>query len=255
MPQGKHFPFLVSFSSDLLTLSSLQLSTAVVEPYNAVLMAHNTMETTDCSFLMDNESLYEICQRYLDMEKPTYVNLNRIFSQVTSSLTAPMRFDGPLRVEFAEFQTNLVPYPRIHYPLIGYAPFNSLKKASHERDTVKILTQMVFRRYHQLLKCDPTRGKYMACCMLYRGFVPVNEINSTIRMLKANELKFVDWCPTGFKISVNYQPAASVPESGLAMGNVTLCAVTNSTAVAEVSVFRVFNVPPGCTYVVSTMLL
>lgn len=193
------------------------------------------METTDCAFLMDNESLYDICYQHLDMERPTYVHLNRIFSQVTSSITAPMRFEGPIRVEFSEFQTNLVPYPRIHYPLIAYAPFNSYKKALHQRDTVKCLTQMVFRKYHQMLKCDPSRGKYMACCMLYRGLVPVNDINKTIKLLKANELQFVDWCPTGFKISVNYQPASAVPGSGLAPGSVAVCAVTNTTAIAEVS--------------------
>lgn len=193
------------------------------------------MDTTDCAFLMDNEALYEICQRHLDMAKPTYVHLNRLFGQVTSSLTAPMRFEGATQVTFAEFQTNLVPYPRIHYPLVSYAPFTSLSKAGHERDTVGILTEMVFQRDHQMLKVDPTRGKYMACVMLYRGFVPPNAVNIAIRYLKSYKLKFVDWCPTGFKISINYQPAACVPGSGLAVGNAALCGVTNSTAIAEVS--------------------
>jgi tubulin alpha len=36
--------------------------------------------------------------------------------------TSSLRFDGALNVDLAEFQTNLVPYPRIHYPLISY-PF------------------------------------------------------------------------------------------------------------------------------------
>jgi hypothetical protein len=29
------------------------------------------------------------------------------------------RFDGALNVDLTEFQTNLVPYPRIHFPLAG----------------------------------------------------------------------------------------------------------------------------------------
>lgn len=213
----------------------MQLSTGVVEPYNAVLMCHNTMETTDCAFLMDNEALYDICSRHLDMEKPTYVHLNRIFGQVTSSLTAPMRFDGPINVELSEFQTNLVPYPRIHYPLIAYAPFNSWSRAAHKKDTVAILTEMVFRRHNQMLKCDPTRGKYMACCMLYRGLVPINDVNASIRKIRHTTMNFVDWCPTGFKVGINYQPSTSVPGSGFAVGDVSLCAVTNSTSIAEVS--------------------
>ena len=48
----------------------------------------------------------------MDIERPTYTNLNRLLAQVISSLTASLRFDGALNVDITEFQTNLVPYPR-----------------------------------------------------------------------------------------------------------------------------------------------
>ena len=41
---------------------------------------------------------------------PSFTNLNRlIISQVVSSITASLRFDGSLNVDLNEFQTNLVP--------------------------------------------------------------------------------------------------------------------------------------------------
>src|SRR3954467_10097723 len=40
-------------------------STAVVEPYNAVLSTHSTIENSDCTFLVDNEAVYDICRRNL----------------------------------------------------------------------------------------------------------------------------------------------------------------------------------------------
>jgi len=51
---------------------SPQVSTAVVEPYNCVLSTHSLLEHTDVSFMVDNEALYDICRRNLDIERPTY---------------------------------------------------------------------------------------------------------------------------------------------------------------------------------------
>merc|ERR1712216_64510 len=43
-------------------------------------------------------------RRNLDIERPTYTNLNRLLAQVISSLTASLRFDGALNVDITEFQ-------------------------------------------------------------------------------------------------------------------------------------------------------
>ncbi|XP_024619523.1 LOW QUALITY PROTEIN: putative tubulin-like protein alpha-4B [Neophocaena asiaeorientalis asiaeorientalis] len=88
-----------------------QVSTAVVEPYNSILTTHTTLEHSDCAFMVDNEAIYDICRRNLDIERPTYTNLNRLIGQIVSSITASLRFDGALNVDLTEFQTNLVPYP------------------------------------------------------------------------------------------------------------------------------------------------
>ena len=41
------------------------------------------------------------------------INSPRLISQIVSSITASLRFDGALNVDLTEFQTNLVPYPRL----------------------------------------------------------------------------------------------------------------------------------------------
>lgn len=85
-----------------------QISTAIVEPYNSILTTHCSLEFSDVAFLMDNEAIYDICVRNLDIARPTYTNLNRLIAQIVSSLTSSLRFDGALNVDLSEFQTNLV---------------------------------------------------------------------------------------------------------------------------------------------------
>ena len=59
----------------------------MVEPYNAVLTTHTTLEHSDCAFMVDNEAIYDICTKKLGVERPTYTNLNRLIGQVVSSIT------------------------------------------------------------------------------------------------------------------------------------------------------------------------
>ncbi|KAF6122417.1 tubulin alpha 1b [Phyllostomus discolor] len=175
-----------------------QVSTAVVEPYNSILTTHTTLEHSDCAFMVDNEAIYDICRRNLDIERPTYTNLNRLISQIVSSITASLRFDGALNVDLTEFQTNLVPYPRIHFPLATYAPVISAEKAYHEQLSVAEIT------------------------------------NAAIATIKTKRsIQFVDWCPTGFKVGINYQPPTVVPGGDLAKVQRAVCMLSNTTAIAE----------------------
>lgn len=211
-----------------------QVSTAVVEPYNSILTTHTTLEHSDCAFMVDNEAIYDICRRNLDIERPTYTNLNRLIGQIVSSITASLRFDGALNVDLTEFQTNLVPYPRIHFPLVTYAPVISAEKAYHEQLSVSEITNACFEPANQMVKCDPRHGKYMACCMLYRGDVVPKDVNAAIATIKTKRtIQFVDWCPTGFKVGINYQPPTVVPGGDLAKVQRAVCMLSNTTAIAE----------------------
>jgi tubulin alpha len=214
---------------------SPQVSTAVVEPYNAVLSTHALLEYSDLTFNLDNEALYGVCKRSLDIERPSYTNLNRLIAQVVSSLTASLRFEGSLNVDINDFPTVLVPYPRLHMLISAYAPLMSRGKVHHEAQSVAELTNSVMTDPNSLLtKCQLAHGKFMSCCTMYRGDVTPSDVKTTMATVKNKRtVQFVDWCPTGFKTGINTQPPYEVPDGDIAKAKRACCMVANNTAIAE----------------------
>jgi tubulin alpha len=213
---------------------SPQVSTAIVEPYNTVLSTHSLLEHTDVDVILDNEAIYDICKRALGLEKPAYTNLNRLIAQVVSSLTASLRFPGSLNVDINEFQTNLVPYPRIHFMACSYAPIVSAEKSGHETSTVNEITLACFEPGNMFTKFDPRIGKYIACCVIFRGDVVPKDVNAAVAIVKTKRtVQFVDWCPTGFKSGVNDAPPTVVPGGDLARTKRAVTMITNNTAISE----------------------
>ncbi|MBZ3877575.1 Tubulin alpha-1B chain [Sciurus carolinensis] len=178
------------FKASWFSTALPQVSTAVVEPYISILTTHTTLEHSDCAFMVDNEVIYDICLRNLDIECPTYTNLNRLISHIVSSITASLRFDEILNVDPTEFQNNLL--------------------------SVVEITNACFEPANQMVKCDPHHGIYMTYCLLYRGDVVPKDFNAAIATIKTKRsIQFVVWCPTGFKVGINYQPPIVVPGGDL----------------------------------------
>ncbi|KXN71604.1 alpha-tubulin, partial [Conidiobolus coronatus NRRL 28638] len=210
------------------------VSSAVVEPYNSILTTHSTLEHSDCSFLLDNEAIYDICKNNLGIERPNYTNLNRLIAQVVSSVTTSLRFGGSLNVDLAEFQTNLVPYPRIHFPLVSFAPIISAARAGHESSSVAEISAACFEPSNTMVKCDPRTGKYMASCLLYRGDVASKDSTATIANLRTKKtIQFVDWSPCGFKVGINDQAPTVIPDGEMAPIKRAVCMLSNNTAIAN----------------------
>jgi len=220
---------------DFCVYPSPQISTSVVEPYNSVLSTHALLEHTDVAFMLDNEAIYDICKKKLGLERPSYLNLNRLIAQVISSLTASLRFKGSLNIDINEFQVNLVPYPRIHFLLSSLAPIVTRANAVNERLGVSDLTSSVFDASHMMIKCDPRHGKYMAVCMMYRGDVTPKDVTTSIQAIRAKKnIQFVDWSPCGVKCGINHQAPECVPGGDLGKVNRGVCMLSNTTAIAEI---------------------
>ncbi len=75
---------------------------------------------------------------------------------------------------------------------------------------------------------------WLAVCSTGRGDVVPKDVNAAIATIKTKRtIQFVDWCPTGFKVGINYQPPTVVPGGDLAKVQRAVCMLSNTTAIAE----------------------
>ena len=219
-------------------LSSPTISDCVVDPYNALLTTHWLLDYTEESVILDNVALYDICQDQLEIERPTNVSLNQLIAKAVSSITSSLRFEGELNVDLNEFQTNLVPFPRLHFLIVSMAPV-TMEKKKETRDTgiYRITEQCVESQsfFAKIDDFDVEKDKYMAITVHYRGDVKAKKANATVQWVKTNKkMCFVEWVPTGFKVRLNENPAAKVENDELASFERNVVMIGNNTAIGRV---------------------
>merc|ERR550534_983675 len=217
---------------------SPNISTCIVEPYNGLLSTHWLLDHTDVSLILDNEALYYLATAKLDVGRISYDILNRIIAKTISSMTAALRYDGELNVDMNEFQTNLVPFPRLHFMTTSLAPLYNEKGKERQSNNCWDLTESALNPKHFLVKYvdfDPVEDKYMAISLNYRGKIKSKEANETVQKVKkAAKVSFVEWMPTGFKIGLNDAPPAKVEGDPMEDAENTCVMIGNNIAVNRV---------------------
>nr|KAF6408342.1 tubulin beta 4B class IVb [Molossus molossus] len=164
---------------------SPKVSDTVVEPYNATLSIHQLVENTDETYCIDNEALYDICFRTLKLATPTYGDLNHLVSATMSGVTTSLRFPGQLNADLRKLAVNMVPFPRLHFFMPGFAPLTARGSQQYRALTVPELTQ-------QMLAIQSKNSSY-----------------------------FVEWIPNNVKVAVCDIPPRGLKMSSTFIGNST----------------------------------
>jgi len=205
---------------------SPKVSDTVVEPYNATLSVHQLVENADEVCVIDNEALYDICFRTLKLANPSYGDLNHLVSSVMSGITCCLRFPGQLNSDLRKLAVNLIPFPRLHFFLVGFAPLTSRQSEGFRAVSIPELTQQMFDTKNMMAACDPRHGRYLTASAMFRGKVSTKEVDEQMQSIKnKNSSNFVEWIPHNIKSSV-----CDIPPKGQKMA-VTF--VGNSTAIQE----------------------
>ncbi|XP_003420000.1 tubulin beta-1 chain [Loxodonta africana] len=207
-------------------MPSPKVSDTVVEPYNAVLSIHQLIENADACFCIDNEALYDICFRTLKLTTPTYGDLNHLVSLTMSGITTSLRFPGQLNADLRKLAVNMVPFPRLHFFIPGFAPLTARGSQQYRALSVAELTQQMFDARNIMAACDPRRGRYLTVACIFRGKMSTKEVDDQLLAVQTrNSDCFVEWIPNNVKVAV-----CDIPPRGLSMAATFL---GNNTAIQE----------------------
>jgi tubulin beta len=77
------------------------------QPSNTTLSVHQSVETSDEMFCIDNEALCDIHLHMLKLATPTYGDLNHLISVVMSGITTCLRFPGQLNSDLRKLAVNM----------------------------------------------------------------------------------------------------------------------------------------------------
>ena len=205
---------------------SPKVSDTVVEPYNATLSVHQLVEHADEVFCIDNEALYDICFRTLKLTCPTYGDLNHLVSLVMSGCTSCLRFPGQLNADLRKLAVNLIPFPRLHFFLVGFAPLTSRGSQIYRALTVPELVSQMFDNKNMMAASDPRHGRYLTAAAMFRGRMSTKEVDEQmLNIQNKNSSYFVEWIPNNMKVSV-----CDIPPRGLKMAATF---IGNSTCIQE----------------------
>lgn len=200
-------------------IPSPKVSDTVVEPYNATLSMHHLVENADSTFCIDNEALYDICQRTLKLSSPTYGDLNHLISNVMSGITTCLRFPGQLSTniilillinnfldaDLRKLTVNMVPFPRLHFFLVGFAPLTSRANLAFQNiNSVGDLTKSLFDSKNVMAACNPNAGKYLTAASIFRGRISMKEVDTQmLNFQNKNSTTFVEWIPNNLTTAGN----------------------------------------------------
>jgi tubulin beta len=143
-----------------------------------------------------------------------------------SGVTTCLRFPGQLNADLRKLAVNMVPFPRLHFFMPGFAPLTSRSMQQYSALSVPELTQQMFDAKNMMAACDPRHGRYLTVAAVFRGRMSMKEVDEQMLSVQnKNSSYFVEWIPNNVKTAV-----CDIPPKGLKMSSTF---IGNTTAIQE----------------------
>ena len=213
------------------------------EPYNCIFSTNELLEFSDIAIVLDNEALYDIVQKKLDVKKPSYLNLNRLTAQVISSFINSEKDVYAGNSNLKGLIDYLVPSPRLHFMLSSYSPILTTEISFYEQLEIKDITNYVFEPNSMMVKFNNyslKNNKYIKCGLIYRGDVEDKKVFKYMDIFPTKKIyETINMNPNLFKYNFSYTPPSVVPGGDFPKVMRDVSMISNHTVMNEF--FSKFN--------------
>jgi tubulin beta len=122
------------------------------------------------------------------------------FPLVPAGVTCCLRFPGQLNSDLRKLATNLIPFPRLHFFMVGFCPLTSRGSQQYRSLTVPELTQQMWDAKNMMCAADPRHGRYLTASALFRGRMSSKEVDEQmLNVQNKNSSYFVEWIPNNVR--------------------------------------------------------
>merc|ERR1712019_165590 len=119
-------------------------------------------------------------------------------------VTCCLRFPGQLNCDLRKIAVNLIPFPRLHFFMTGFAPLTSRGSQQYRALTVPELTQQMFDAKNMMCASDPRHGRYLTCAAMFRGRMSSKEVDEQMLNVQNMNSSICDIPPKGLKMATTF---------------------------------------------------
>uniref|UniRef100_A0A1Y1NIM8 Tubulin/FtsZ GTPase domain-containing protein n=1 Tax=Photinus pyralis TaxID=7054 RepID=A0A1Y1NIM8_PHOPY len=223
-----YFPHVERFVSCVYPTGTEDVITC---PYNMALATRHLIESATCVFPIENRALFDIVTQTLYrqssiVEFRPFFDMNNLVTNMLLHLTSGSRFSGSMNVDINEINTNMVPFPNLHFLSSSFSPLTKpASKLPPQRTSQQVKYEM-FRnscsRSNQLIKIDPlgANSVLLGSTLIGRGDFSLSDMRNYVDHLQTKG-RFTHWSRKAVKVGLCDVPPISQTSAILTLFNTT----------------------------------
>ncbi|XP_017153704.2 tubulin gamma-2 chain [Drosophila miranda] len=219
-----------------------EISDVVVQPYNSILTLKRLTKCADSVVVLDNTALNRIATERLQIQTPTFTQINNLVSTIMSVSTTTLRYPSYMNNNLIGLIAPLIPTPQLHFLMTGYTPLirDYETKANVRRTTVLDVMRRLLQPKNMMVSSTAdkqNRHCFISILNIIQGEVDPTQVHKSLQRIRERKLaQFIPWGPASIQVALSRSsPYVQTPHkvSGLMMANHTGISALFNRALAQ----------------------